>query len=205
MMIAFPRATQTAENFNNEVSYTMPTKPPSEHRWRDLIWTAAATILSVSASLKSPTERTRHHWGIFTWTLIGTASVYAWIFVGQRSQLRIVLVAGVSLSSFMVGCLGGFLFTSYGEESATVGKVRDWLIGGLTGLTIAKASQIKALLLTFAAGPGPSEFAIVAGAATVYAILGFFLMFFQRELILNVLLAEGRAERLKLEGTPVLS
>lgn len=98
-----------------------------------------------------------------------------------------------------MGCLVGFLFTSYGE--ATVGKVRDWLIGGLTGVTIAEASRIKFLLLTFAPGPGPTEFAVVVGTAIVYSILGFFFMFFQRELILNVLLAESRAVRVKLEGT----
>lgn len=101
----------------------------------------------------------------------------------------------------MVGCLVGFLFTSYGEEASTVGKVRDWLIGGITGLTIAKAGAIKGLLLTFAAGPGPREFALTASAAIVYSVLGFLFMFFQRELILNVMLAQSRAERGKLEGS----
>jgi hypothetical protein len=179
----------------------MTDKAPSQRRWRDLIWAAAATMLGVSPSPRSPTTQNRHHWGVLTWTVIGAASVYAWVYAGQQSYWRLVLVTGVSVSSFMVGCLAGFLFTSYGEESATVGKIRDWLIGGITGLTIAKAGQVKALLLTFAAGPGPREFAIVAGAAIAYAILGFFFMFFQRELILNVLLAQSRAERLKLEGS----
>jgi tetratricopeptide (TPR) repeat protein len=114
---------------------------------------------------------------------------------------RFVLVVGLSLAAFMVGCLVGFLFTSYGEEASTVGKVRDWLIGGITGLTIAKAGAIKGLLLTFAAGPGPKEFALVASAAIIYSVLGFLFMFFQRELILNVMLAESRAERGKLEGS----
>jgi hypothetical protein len=100
-----------------------------------------------------------------------------------------------------VGCLVGFLFTSYGEESGTVGKIRDWLIGGITGLTIAKAGAIKGLLLAFAAGPGPSEFALTVSFAVVYAVLGFFFMFFQRELILNVVLAESRAERGRVDGT----
>jgi tetratricopeptide (TPR) repeat protein len=173
-----------------------------KHRWRDLIWLRAARWLSLTSPYNtSSIEKNKHHWGLLTWTMIAVASVYGWVFAGQRTQWRIILVAGVSLASFMVGCLVGFLFTSYGEESSTVGKVRDWLIGGITGLTVAKAGQIKALLLTFAAGPGPSEFALVAGAAIGYSILGFFFMFFQRELILNVLLAESRAERLKLEGS----
>jgi len=110
-------------------------------------------------------------------------------------------LAGLGLAAFMVGCLVGFLFTSYGEEASTVGKVRDWLIGGITGLTIAKAGAIKGLLLTFAAGPGPREFALTASAAIVYSVLGFLFMFFQRELILNVMLAQSRAERGKLEGS----
>lgn len=99
----------------------------------------------------------------------------------------------------MVGCLIGFLFTSYGEEASTLSKVRDWLIGGITGLTIAKAGAIKSLLLTFAAGPGPKECAVAVTAAVVYSVLGFLFMIFQRELILNVLLAESRATRGKLE------
>jgi tetratricopeptide (TPR) repeat protein len=101
----------------------------------------------------------------------------------------------------MVGCLIGFLFTSYGEETGTVGKVRDWLIGGITGITIANVAAIKSLLSTFAAEPGAKEFALVVGNAVLYTALGFFFMFFQRELILNVWLAESRAKRGRLEGT----
>lgn len=112
-----------------------------------------------------------------------------------------ILVVSLSLSSFTVGALAGFLFTSYGEETSTVGKVRDWIVGGLTGLTIAKVGAIKSLLLTFAAGPGPQEFAVAAGTAVTYVGLGFFFMFFQRELILNVQLAQRRAERGRVDGT----
>jgi hypothetical protein len=101
----------------------------------------------------------------------------------------------------MVGCLVGFLFTSYGEEVGTVGKVRDWVIGGLAGLTIAKAESIKSLLMTFASGSQPNDFALIASTAIIYVSLGFFFMFFQRELILNVLLAEGRLQRGQVEGT----
>jgi tetratricopeptide (TPR) repeat protein len=137
----------------------------------------------------------------FTWIAIAVISLVWWGIAGQNSWWRFVLVVGLSLASFMVGCLVGFLFTSYGEETNTVGKVRDWLIGGITGLTVAKAGALKGLLLTFAAGPGPSEFALTVSAAVVYAALGFFFMFFQRELIFNVLLAASRAERGRLEGT----
>ena len=136
-----------------------------------------------------------------TWLSITAASMAFWLLMGQLSVWRSVLVVALSLASFSVGSIAGFLFTSYGEESATVGKVRDWLIGGLTGLTIAKISSIKAILLTFAAAPGPQEFAITIGVCCTYLGLGFFFMFFQRELILNVLLAESRAQRSRIDGT----
>jgi tetratricopeptide (TPR) repeat protein len=148
----------------------------------------------------SSAPQTKNPWTTLTWITITAASVAWWITAAQHLRWRFVLVVGLSLSSFMVGCLVGFLFTSYGEETGTVGKIRDWVIGGITGLTIAKASTIKGLLLTFAAGPGASEYALTISSAVVYAILGFFFMFFQRELILNVLLAQSRAERGRIEG-----
>jgi hypothetical protein len=143
----------------------------------------------------------KNPWGARTWILIFCFSIVWWVIASHLNWWRLILMVALSLSSFMVGSLLGFLFTSYGEEAGTVGKVRDWVIGGLAGLTIAKAAAIKALLVTFDAGPGPTEFALMVSAAIVYAALGFFFMFFQRELILNLLLAESRAERGQLEGT----
>lgn len=149
------------------------------------------------------TERDAKRWWNSTtvWIYVITLAIPFWILEGQLSLWRTVLIVGLSLTSFTIGCLAGFLFTSYGEETATVGKVRDWLIGGLTGLTIAKAGAIKALLLTFANGPGPKEFALTVCMSITFAGLGFFFMFLQRELILNVLLAESRAQRGRVEGT----
>lgn len=146
-------------------------------------------------------EKVANPWTIHAWWILGVLSIVWWYVAGQHSTWRLVLLIGLSLCSFMVGCIIGFLFTSYGEEAGTVGKIRDWLIAGLAGITIAKAGAIKGLLVTFAAGPGPSEFALVASVAILYAALGFFFMFFQRELIFNVLLAESRAERGRVEGT----
>jgi tetratricopeptide (TPR) repeat protein len=75
------------------------------------------------------------------------------------------------------------------------------LIGGIAGLTIAKAGDFKVLLDKFAVGPNPGEFPLMASAAIFYVGLGFFFMFFQRELILNVVLAEKRSERVRWEGS----
>jgi tetratricopeptide (TPR) repeat protein len=147
-------------------------------------------------------EVSKRKWGpTATWSLTAIASLVFWRLEGRGSMMNWILVVSLSLSSFIIGALAGFLFTSYGEEASTVGKVRDWLIGGLTGLTIAKVGAIKSLLLTFAAGPGPQEFAVATGTAITYVGIGFFFMFFQRELILNVLLARSRAERGRVDGT----
>jgi tetratricopeptide (TPR) repeat protein len=141
-------------------------------------------------------------WGpTTTWSLAGIVSLIWWPIAAQGSHQRLVLTVWLSFASVMVGALIGFLFSSYGEENNTLGKIRDWLVGGLTTLTVVKASSIKQVLLVFAAGPGPIEFAYVVGASVFYVGLGFFFMFFQRELILNVLLAQSRAERGKLDGS----
>jgi hypothetical protein len=98
----------------------------------------------------------------------------------------------------------GFLFTSYGEESSTVGKIRDWIIGGISGVTFAqiidRESALKRVLSSFTMG-GANDSALVVGAAVTYSVLGFFFMFLQRELILNVVLAKSREERGMVDGT----
>jgi tetratricopeptide (TPR) repeat protein len=136
-----------------------------------------------------------------TWITVAVLSVGYWVLESQGSLQRAVLVVALSSSCFLVGSIAGFLISSYGEETATVGKIRDWLIGGITGLTIASVASIKAVLLTFAAGPGPQEFSLTVGTSITFAGLGFFFMFFQRELILNVLLAQSRINRGKIDGT----
>ena len=149
-----------------------------------------------------PPEQKKFKWGpTATWATAAIVSLIWWPISAQGSFQRFVLTIWLSFASVMIGALVGFLFSSYGEENNTLGKIRDWLVGAITALTVANASSIKQLLLLFAAGPGPIEFAYTVGASVFYAGLGFFFMFFQRELILNVLLAKSRAERGKLEGS----
>jgi tetratricopeptide (TPR) repeat protein len=133
--------------------------------------------------------------------LVGALSVIGLPIASRGNVNRFVLVASLAVASFMLGTLLGFLFTSYGEEAGTVGKIRDWLVGGITGVTIVKAAAIKGVLIAFASGPGPNEYALVMAIAVSYSTFGFFYMFLQRELILNLLLAESRAARGRLEGT----
>jgi tetratricopeptide (TPR) repeat protein len=139
-------------------------------------------------------------WGTTTTVIVLSILTFVFIRFLIKSAQAPALVVDLSVASFMVGCLAGFLFTSYGEENATVGKVRDWVVGGLAGLTIAKVSSLKALILAFANGAGPQQYALAVGVAITFSALGFFCMFFQRELILNVLLAKSRAERGSIEG-----
>ncbi|HLW84339.1 MAG TPA: hypothetical protein VKR60_03935 [Candidatus Sulfotelmatobacter sp.] len=138
---------------------------------------------------------------ILLWIALGVVSLAWWGFESTGNLRRFVLAAGLSLASFMLGGLIGFLFSSHGEEADTIGKVRDWVIGGITTLTIAKAGAIKDTIVTFAAGPGPNEFAIAFGGAVAYAALGFCFMYFLRELYLNPVLAETRRVRGIIEGT----
>jgi tetratricopeptide (TPR) repeat protein len=137
--------------------------------------------------------------------LVLPASIWWWRYAGARTGLT-TLLAAVSLACFMIGSLVGFLFSSYGEETNTIGKIRDWLVGGITGVTLAEAARsggaFKTFLLKFTPDPNVAgQFGLVLSMAVVYFSLGFLFMFFQRELILNVVLARSRAERGQLDGT----
>jgi|SRR6185437_4709233 len=149
----------------------------------------------------------------FFFFIVFPASIYWWYYLGLCKApeapcpgRRVMLVA-LSIASFMVGCIVGFLFTSYGEETGTVGKVRDWLIGGITGITLVELAKGNGgaparLLHRFTAPPvSDNEFALTVSVTVIYLSLGFLFMFFQRELILNVVLAKSRAERGELDGT----
>ena len=146
--------------------------------------------------------RRKLHWGPTATGLAGLlGSVLFWRFLAFWAHWNPAVFVSLSLGSFMVGAVVGFLFTSYGEEAATVGKVRDLLVGALTGVTFLKLGSLRTFLLTFASGSDPETAGMTVAVAVIFAALGFFAMFFQRELILNVLLAQGRFRRGQVEGT----
>jgi tetratricopeptide (TPR) repeat protein len=131
-------------------------------------------------------------------------SIGWWIIAGGHDPARSILFAAVSLAAFMGGAMVGFLFSSFGEELATFGKIRDWMIAGITGATFAELAEqggvFKRLLEKFSLTHAPGEFGLITSMAIVYFSLGFFFMFLQRELILNLLLAKSRAELGRLDG-----
>jgi tetratricopeptide (TPR) repeat protein len=159
-----------------------------------------ALVLVAFAVRKSAKERT--DLGSTFWSLIAlAASVIWWALAGEGHWQRTVLLVWLSLASFMVGCLVGFLFSSFGEEVNTFGKVRDWLVGAITAVTFVKAQNVFKVLSYFADGSSGIGLPTSISASVLYVGLGFFFMFLQRELILNVLLARSRLERGRVEGT----
>lgn len=102
------------------------------------------------------------------------------------------------------GIFSGFLFSSSGkEEEATFGKIRDWLIAGISGAGAAeimeRGGSVKRLLVLFSIGSAPTDLALVITTFVLGFAAGFFFMFLQRELSLNEQLAKARAQTANAE------
>jgi glycosyltransferase A (GT-A) superfamily protein (DUF2064 family) len=107
----------------------------------------------------------------------------------------------LAAASFLIGSLLGFVFTTYSDEANTIGKLRDSLVGALAGITLVKIGAIRPVLQLFTVSTAPREYAAVLAVALVFAMLGFYFMFFGRELFFNIPLARKRTERLLIETT----
>ncbi len=122
----------------------------------------------------------------------------AWsILIGLGSIERTSLVLITCSTAFALGTLIGFVFTVFGDEMNTFGKMRDSFIAlasGVAGLSIAKTAELGGLLGSIQLFQQKSE----AGAwftvlfVTTYGISGFYFMYFAREFTLNPALAEAR-------------
>lgn len=134
------------------------------------------------------------------WLILAIAALWCW-HIGHNHWWRWTLLTSLAAASFIVGSLIGFVFTTYGDESNTIGKVRDWAVGALAGFTIAKFSALHAVLLLFAITNTAADYALTLAVALVFAGLGFYFMFFGRELLFNIPLAKKRAERFLIENT----
>ena len=139
------------------------------------------------------------------WMMLFGLSIGWWVIAGNGSTIKSIHFAALSLAAFMGGTLVAFVFCSFGEELATFGKIRDWIVAGVTGATFAELAEqggvFKKVLGYFATSDARGEFGLILSMAVVYFALGFLYMFLQRELVLNVLLAKSRAERGRLDGT----
>lgn len=149
--------------------------------------------------MKSGNRRLAYSFAL--WLIVAASAVLWCWYIGHNHWWRWALLTGLAAASFIVGSLIGFIFTTYGDESNTIGKVRDWAVGALAGFTIAKFSALHAVLLLFAITNTAADYALTLAVALVFSGLGFYFMFFGRELLFNIPLAKKRAERFLIENT----
>jgi hypothetical protein len=139
----------------------------------------------------------RERGNFFTFLLVITLSILWWKYLAVHCY-DVPRITGVSLASFILGALIGFLFTSYGEEeAASIGKLRDWLLAAITGISLVNAAKLRAGLEYIAGNDEPTK-SMLYCVAVVYLGVGFLLMFFQRSLILNTIVARARVERVRI-------
>ena len=79
---------------------------------------------------------------------IAVTAILLWVLLaGYHHWWRACLLTGLAGATFVIGALVGFVFTTYDEESDTIGKVKDWLIGSLAAITLVKFDALKPVLL----------------------------------------------------------
>lgn len=136
-----------------------------------------------------------------TFLCVFVASLVWWHYLWLNHVDSVPRIIAISLAGFIIGVLLGFLFSSYGDDEAkSIGKVRDWLLAGITGITLVNAAKLKDAV-DHLAPQNEDARTVIYCVLVVYVGLGFLLMFFQRELILNVIVARARVERVQVENT----
>lgn len=130
-------------------------------------------------------------------------SVLWWLMAGQFDPRQIASVVASSLAALAIGTLIGFVFTAYSQEKETVGKVRDWLLGGLTGLGIAEfvsgAEHVRDFVQLFASGGTPYTVGVHVANMLVYGTLGFFALLVLRKTRWNEMFMHKDIELRRLE------
>lgn len=135
---------------------------------------------------------------LFIGTLI--ASAIWWGMVGAWQLARMVPVIGVSVLAASLGFLVGFLFSAFEGEQESIGKVRDWLVGAVSGVALSELAEggddIYRFFAQFRPVGGPeTDVAVLIATAMTYFTVGFFFMYFNRELWLNPLIRERRKQK----------
>jgi|CXWL01.1.fsa_nt_gi tetratricopeptide (TPR) repeat protein len=123
-------------------------------------------------------------------------SLLFWVALGQHTGTPAVEFAAMSLAAFSLGSVLGFVFSSYEEEASSIGRVREWLLGGLGTLALADtfAGTGKVLLAISAFTPRtslacPQE--LSTSVFVTYFVVGFFSLFVLRKLEWNLKFTGG--------------
>lgn len=124
---------------------------------------------------------------------VGLATVGWWLVAAGGRFHSVPGFVAITAFSFSLGCLLGFFIGSTEEEKEGVGKIRDVILGGITGAALVslhgKATEAYRFLEQFAPTVGgsarPVDVASVIGMATAYSVFGFILGYLNREFWLN--------------------
>lgn len=131
-------------------------------------------------------------------------SVILWALVGRFDAAAAARCAVVSGASFCVGTLIGFLLALGEKDDGSLVRVRDWLIGGVSTLTLAglaTGGDRLGGLLAHLSIPDRLDRADIGGLIVIYGALGFFAMYVLRVTSWNIWFA--RKKRLAVEGAVI--
>jgi tetratricopeptide (TPR) repeat protein len=123
-------------------------------------------------------------------------------------------LASAAATAFALGCIVGFVFSTTSQsttnqsttnqQESSIAKVRDWMVGGVTGLgvgeLVAQGSHLKAFIQIFSPGNAGREFGLTAATMVVFFVGGFLAMYLNRVLVLNILLTRAEKTRSDIES-----
>lgn len=159
---------------------------------------------------QSDTEEIAPEQRWFFWAITSILAILSlsWsLWLGDFSVVGTSMALALFCSSFLVGSLVGFIFTIFGEEIESLGKIRNSMIAvasGVAGLSIAKATELGGLIghvrLLHDNLDDASWFSVMI--VVLFSIAGFYFMYLLRKIILNPLLAKSQKaiERLQISG-----
>jgi tetratricopeptide (TPR) repeat protein len=152
-------------------------------------------------------------WGVSLgtlWLCTAVGTIFWCWHLGGGNLERASLAFALCAASFGVGSSLGFMFSIFGDEQEPFGKIREAMIAlasGLTGVGLAKATSLGALLGQIHIFANDSDrntpFSILV--AISYSIAGFFFMYFFRKLAINPALAEAREATERFQNTSEVS
>ncbi len=143
------------------------------------------------------------------WSLGVGVSVLWCGLLGDGDAHSTASLAAAAATAFALGCVVGFVFSTTSQsttdqQESSIAKVRDWMVGGVTGLgvgeLVAQGAHLKAFIQIFSPGDAGREFGLTAATMVVFFVGGFLAMFLNRVLVLNLLLAQAEKTRTDIEN-----